>query len=326
MLPSALACAIALLAPPIVFAPSVISGAAHETAPAFAPGGRSVLFGRSSAAASFILESHRSGSMWSKPVIANFSGHWTDMEPAMSPDGSYVVFASNRPVAPGGAPLDGDAGGSPQPGTGSNLWRAERVAAGWKTPVRLPGVINRGTSVFPPSVAANGDLYFMRPVGVKGRFAIFLSRMTATGYAEPEPLSFSDGSVTDVDPAVSPDGSFMVFGSGRHPGTDIDLFVTFHDDGKWSDPVNLGQSVNSAGSDAEPRIGPDGRTLYFSSDRTIPASQPMTTASASGALRMLSQYNNGLYNIWSVDLGPLLAAHGRGGLDCQTDAKTSAEP
>src|SRR5258708_2037324 len=92
---------------PRVFAPGVISGPAHDSAPAFTPDGKIVVFGRSSAAAAFLLISHKTDRSWSEPKIAPFSGQWLDMEPAMSPDGSYLIFASNRPAVPGGRPVDG---------------------------------------------------------------------------------------------------------------------------------------------------------------------------------------------------------------------------
>ena len=43
---------------PQIFAPGVISGPAHDSALAFAPDGKTIVFGRSSAAAAFILISH----------------------------------------------------------------------------------------------------------------------------------------------------------------------------------------------------------------------------------------------------------------------------
>jgi hypothetical protein len=36
----------------------------------------------------------------------------------------------------------------------------------------------------------------------------------------------------------------------------------------WQTPVNLGPKVNGAAQDVQPRISPDGRTLYFASDRS----------------------------------------------------------
>ena len=45
------------------------------------------------------------------------------LEPAMAPDGSYLVFASNRPAHAGGSALDGYFNNKPRPGRGGNLWR-----------------------------------------------------------------------------------------------------------------------------------------------------------------------------------------------------------
>src|SRR5690242_3108722 len=87
---------------PEIFAPGVISGAGHGAAPAFTPDGKSVYFQRSTPAGSVILVSHWARGKWSAPEIAPFSGEWNDIEPAMAPDGSFLVFISSRPITPGG--------------------------------------------------------------------------------------------------------------------------------------------------------------------------------------------------------------------------------
>jgi hypothetical protein len=110
---------------PSIFAPGVISGPAHESAPAFAPDGKTVYFSRNDAAHSTILVSHLLNGAWSKPEISSFSGEWNDMEPAMSPEGSYLVFVSNRPSHPNGKPIDGFYNGKSWPEKGGNLWRVD---------------------------------------------------------------------------------------------------------------------------------------------------------------------------------------------------------
>jgi hypothetical protein len=291
---------------PAVFAPGVISGAAHDSAPAFSPDGGQLFFGRSSATVSFILMSTRKGARWSEPAIAPFSGVWNDMEPAMAPDGSFLVFVSNRPAIAGGEPIDGMINGKAQPRRGANLWRVQRTAAGWRAPERLPEVVNSSTSVYAPSLAANGDLYFMRPDGAAGRFRLFVAHWRDGAYLPPQPLPFSTGDATDVDPAVLPDGSAIVFGSGRRLMKDIDLFIAFRRGDGWGEPVWLGEPINGPTSDAEPRWGADQRTLYFSSERVALVETPIPPGGAARALSDLDRWNNGLYNIWTVDLGYVL--------------------
>jgi Tol biopolymer transport system component len=290
---------------PQIFSPGVISGPAHDSAPAFTPDGKTVYFGRGNNDADFILVSNLAHARWSEPIIAPFSGRWLDMEPAMSPDGSHLVFVSNRPVTPGGQPIDGAIGGQSQPRKGANLWRVDRSDKGWSEPIRLPDNINSSNSTYAPSVAANGDIYFMRPDGAKSRFRIFMAKRASEGYENPVPVSFSDGRDTDVDPAIAPDQSFIVFGSSRHAKKDIDLFIAFRRGGRWGDPLYLGDKVNSPTSDAEPRLGPDNHTLYFSSERLAPTPQPIPEDQRAKILREIA-WNNGLYNIWMIDLAPWL--------------------
>jgi hypothetical protein len=74
-----------------------------------------------------ILESHRNGARWSRPVVASFSGPSSDRQPALSPDGRTLVYVSRRqlPVRPG------------EPRRyASNLWNVVRTASGWSVPER----------------------------------------------------------------------------------------------------------------------------------------------------------------------------------------------
>src|SRR5579864_1197700 len=93
---------------PRLFAPGVISGPADDLSPAFTPDGKTVFFTRGNASGSVIMVSTLVGGRWTAPTIAPFSGKWNDLEATMSPDGSFLVFASNRPAVDGGAALDGN--------------------------------------------------------------------------------------------------------------------------------------------------------------------------------------------------------------------------
>ena len=90
-------------------------------------------------------------------------------------------------------------------------------------------------------------------------------------FGEPEnltatiPLAFMS-----FEPAVPADERFMVFAGSGGPGDrgGFDLYVTFRSpSGAWSAPLNLGPGVNTAANEHFPSLSPDGRFLFFVSDR-----------------------------------------------------------
>jgi hypothetical protein len=110
---------------------------------------------------------------------------------------------------------------------------------------------------------------------------------------------------------LRPDESFIVFGS-MHPGPNAHerLFIAMRDGAGWGKPVDLGVAINGNGaSDTnEARLGPDHRTLYFSSERTAPVSFPRARKQAEADLARIGAWDNGSQNIWSVSLAPWLDA------------------
>lgn len=232
----------------------------HDASLAFAPDKNVVLFARGRGEARRILYADRHGDTWSMARPAPFSGPWMDMEPAMAPDGSYLVFASNRPALSGGGALDGYYDDKPQARRGGNLWRVNRRGNGWSAPVRLPETINSGTTVYAPAVAADGSVYFMKADPATSHFRLYVSHAADGRLQAATPLPFSDGVTDDYDPAVAPDQSFIVFTSDRPPSssTASDIFIAFAASGGWNKPIDLGVSGT------ESWLDPDLSTLYFS--------------------------------------------------------------
>ena len=281
---------------PEIFAPGVISGPSNDADATLTPDGATVVFSRDGA----LLVSTRSPTGWSTPRLAPFSGRWMDAQPTLAPDGSALVFVSNRPLA------DGDA-----KHPAGNLWRVERHGQDWGEPVHLPAVVNRGISLWGPSLAADGSLYFMDRVDGKGPFKLWRAQAKAGTWLEPQLQSFGDASTQDVDPAVAPDESFIVFASKQPAGEQHErLYIAFRAGAGWSKPIDLGDAVNgTGGSDSnEARLAPDGRTLYFTSDRQQPVNYPRTPAQADADLARIAAWDNGNQNIWRVSLAPWLDA------------------
>lgn len=69
----------------------------------------------------------------------------------------------------------------------------------------------------------------------------------------------------DSQPCLSLDGQELFFASRRNGNAD--LYHCHRDEnGRWTEPVNLGPTINTKGTEMAPFLHPDGKTLYFSSD------------------------------------------------------------
>ncbi|NOT01009.1 MAG: hypothetical protein HOP29_10310 [Phycisphaerales bacterium] len=81
-------------------------------------------------------------------------------------------------------------------------------------------------------------------------------------------INFPDLIVVTSDPSITMEGDALYFSSDRPGGYGgTDLWVSRRLNDEWQLPENLGAAVNSEHNEAEPSIGPDGRTLYFTSGR-----------------------------------------------------------
>ena len=190
----------------------------------------------------------------------------------------------------------------------SNLWRVDRVGSGWSEPKRLPDEVNLpGQSIWKPSISADGTIY-LTAIDKKGSKRIYSSLYRDGSYQPAQPLSFSDGTTSDVDPEIAPDGSFLVFVSaGRLPGNQKDhLFIVLRNADGWGPvmPIRYTGDDKPYGftTDDEPRLGPDHRTLYFSSDRVLPVHFPRTHEQAIRDLDRLDLWDNSNSNVWSLPL------------------------
>ncbi len=119
--------------------------------------------------------------------------------------------------------------------------------------------------------AAGNYMYFTacnREDG-KGGCDIYYSARTEAGWKK----GINIGSPLNTyywesQPSLSSDGSRLFFVSNRPGGYGgMDIWVSkLVKDGRWSEPVNLGNIINTSGDEMSPFIHFDGKTLYFSSN------------------------------------------------------------
>jgi len=132
------------------------------------------------------------------------------------------------------------------------------------------GTISTGDFDSHPAFTPDGKtLYFVRSTPTFNLWMILVSRFANGHWSTPEVAPFS-GLYSDADPFITPDGSRFFFISNR-PDADnktksLDIWVMERTDAGWSEPKNVGNPINSPGSEWYPTLAADG-TLYFGSDR-----------------------------------------------------------
>ncbi|HEY0627578.1 MAG TPA: hypothetical protein VGD10_12740 [Allosphingosinicella sp.] len=90
--------------------------------------------------------------------------------------------------------------------------------------------------------------------------------------AAPEPLQFVNSPLNEYNPSFDRPERLMVFARSEAEFRNAKIYVSQKRRGKWAAPAQIGFS-DPRYSDSDPWLTPDGRTLYFVSDRPT-ASRP----------------------------------------------------
>jgi len=153
----------------------------------------------------------------------------------------------------------------------SDIFYSQRDMSGrWSKPEPVPGEIN--TSVEEGASTFTGDyntLYFTRcEVDKKKKLGCKIFRTTKDGeeWEKPEALTIANDSFVVAHPSISDDGTTLYFVANIPGGYGkMDIWKINKTGEEWSEPINVGSSINTPGNEVFPFIHPDG-TLYFSSD------------------------------------------------------------
>jgi chitodextrinase len=143
-------------------------------------------------------------------------------------------------------------------------------------PVRFAPGLGTNANIGPASVTPDGNtIYFTRNYSEgkrlkrdeSNKLGIFTARRNGTQWTDVQPFEYNDPQYNFSYPFISADGKMLFFSSDMEGGFGkYDIYVCENVDGKWTKPVNLGSTVNSAYAEIHPFLHSTGR-LYFSSDR-----------------------------------------------------------
>lgn len=205
-----------------------------------------------------IYYSAKIGEIWTSPKIAPFSNEsYHDADPFFALEGNRIYFVSSRPVNLEDTIND------------YNIWYVDRDEKGWGEPIVLPEPINTDDEEYFFSISNNGNAFFAsnRPGGF-GSFDIYKTKLMLNGDMS-NPVNIGSPINTEFfeyDPYISPDESLMIFSIENKPdgfGQSDIYFSSKNNKGKWSNPINMGDKVNSPKTDFGSSLSPDNKYIIY---------------------------------------------------------------
>ena len=194
----------------------------------------------------------RIGDRWTAPTGSPYGGG-----AAFSPDGKRLFFSSFMPYNKSNGP-----------------YVVEKQGDTWSEPQNI-GLVERFPelkSVHSPTITRSGTLYFAADTAGLGRLKdhiLYRAKLVNGKYTKLEmlPPSINLPFSLNYSPFIAPDEKFLIFSSNRPGSLDNygDLYISFHNmkEDTWSEPVNLGEPINTVGQESSPGLSPDGKYLFY---------------------------------------------------------------
>lgn len=199
--------------------------------------------------------------------INTFVSEW---DPNPTAEGNKIYFSGN--------PRTGGLGGD-------DVWVSHLVDGIWQIPQNLGPKVNGERDETIDNISADGNTLMLSGDfrGTFGKFDIYSIDKVGDDWGDlyhyPYPINTEH---VDEGGNITADRKALLFTSDRPGGVgefvplntyangsimgNMDIYVCFMTDSGWSNPINLGETINTPYSERSPFLHPDGKSLYFSSD------------------------------------------------------------
>jgi OOP family OmpA-OmpF porin len=198
----------------------------------------------------------------------NVNSEYSELNPLLSPDGKTLYFSRrNHPENIGGVSDKED------------IWYSELDSAGrWQLAKNMgapfnnegPNFVNTIQSVTPDgrsAIMVLGNKYLDNG---KMRAGVSISSNVGGSWSKPVALNIAnDYNFNEkANYFLTNNRKTLLMSVEREDSQgDRDLYVSFmNNDSSWSQPLNLGDVINTAGEESAPFLASDDKTLYFSSN------------------------------------------------------------
>lgn len=187
------------------------------------------------------------------------NSNFDDLGPIISTDGKTLYFARQN--------VEGNVGGT---NDAEDIWYSAFDKGMWSFARNIGKPIN---SAAPDNLVAvgsdNNTMLFKLPDGLAFRYR------AQNGWTDFERLNLNLNNESDhFVGSLSSDGNTLIFSAMARGNLfydskrmENDLFISTRDTlGRWSNPINLGSAINTAGEESSPFLSADGKTLYFATN------------------------------------------------------------
>jgi outer membrane protein OmpA-like peptidoglycan-associated protein/tetratricopeptide (TPR) repeat protein len=156
-----------------------------------------------------------------------------------------------------------------------DFFQSQKINGEWIKGINMGAPINTMDNEGAQTISADGTFLVYTVCNRNGDFGscdLYFSELLNGKWTEPYNI---DAPINtrgwESQPSLSADGRTLYFTSNRGNGKGKkDLWVTYRlRNGKWMEPQNLGDQINTNGNEESPFIHADGQTLYFRSDMHV---------------------------------------------------------
>lgn len=177
-----------------------------------------------------------------------------DFAPSITNHGRMIIYSSDRS------------------GKGQRLMLMEMSNGSWSEARALSGDVNdsehSGVAALTPDGQSMVFSSTNHDVSGSGRTDLYMAKKRGSSWRDVTPLGPTVNSAAyDAQPSISSDGRTLYFVSDRPGGQGAtDIYTSTWDGNEWSIAIPV-SGVNTPSGEMSPIIAPDGRTLYFASNR-----------------------------------------------------------
>jgi outer membrane protein OmpA-like peptidoglycan-associated protein len=147
------------------------------------------------------------------------------------------------------------------------IYFVQKVGSNWTNPVNITSQIQSDGDQHVTGLSFDGRKMYLAQISESDADIMesdFASRMWSKSRNIGKPINTK---YFESHASPSPDGNTLFFTSNRNESIGgMDIFYSQKDAaGNWQEPVNIGPVINTELNEETPFMGPDGKTLYFSS-------------------------------------------------------------